>query len=80
MADEKRRVEISTFDGTCAECGGPADAYPTDGTATIELKSLGGQLAICGLKIVKCVWEGHAYYTLDRDKEILDPFAPPAPE
>lgn len=73
------RVRTERFDGNCLECGGPADLRPTGATSLISLKSAGGRLGVAGLNLVQCSWEGHTYYLIDRDKEVLDPFAPNAP-
>lgn len=57
----------------CEECGDVADVLPTAGTTLLQ-NTKTGKYSVVGLRLVRCVYEGHAYYVLDMPTQVYDPF------
>lgn len=57
----------------CEECGDVVDVLPTAGTELLQNKKT-KQYSAVGLKLVRCYYEGHAYYVIDTTKQVYDPF------
>lgn len=80
MADITKDVDKRPFNGSCVKCQGPASKKPVTATALIRSNVLGGRYSATAADLVVCDWEGHTYYVIDWSKEVVDPFAPPAPK
>jgi hypothetical protein len=59
----------------CEECGDVIDVLPTSGTALLQ-NSKTQKFSVVGLHLVRCYYEGHAYYVTDLTRQVYDPFEP----
>ena len=57
----------------CEECGDVAEIVPTQSTALLQSTKTGKYSAV-GLHLIRCVYEGHAYYVIDMNRQVYDPF------
>jgi len=65
-------VHQCTFAGSCCMCGRAAEAVGADCTALVR----GGGLELASVELIYVVCDSHdhAYVTMDKEREVLDPF------
>lgn len=65
-------VHRCTYAGSCCLCGRAAEATELEITALVKASE--STLSVMGLLYVECAGQDHVYLTLDRNREIFDPF------